>query len=197
MKRVGAIVLAAGASRRLGQPKQLVGLQGEALLSRALRLAKEAGAQPVIPVLGAQFAKICASIHFDTSIPVFNERWEEGVASSIQAGLHEMDVRAPETDAVLILACDQPRLTSAHLHALIAAYQQQREDAIAASTYAGIRGAPAVFPRRVFEALYALAGDQGARVLLAKPPCAVVELQLAGGELDVDLPDDLKKLGRE
>lgn len=195
MKHVGAIVLAAGASRRLGQAKQLVTLRGETLLERVSRLAKEAGAQPVIPVLGANFAQICAAIHFDTSIPVFNERWEKGIASSIHAGLREMEVRAPGTDAVLLLVCDQPRLTAAHLRALIAAYRQRDEDTIAASTYAKARGLPAVFPRSVFSALRALTGDQDAATLLAKPPCTVQELPLAGGELGVDVPEDLEKLG--
>src|SRR5580658_48652 len=86
---VAAIILAAGASRRLGQPKQLVGFAGETLLERALRLAKEANASPVLVVLGANFAPICASIPLDKAIPVLNERWELGMASSIQVGLHE------------------------------------------------------------------------------------------------------------
>jgi molybdenum cofactor cytidylyltransferase len=65
---VAAIILAAGASRRLGQPKQLVGFAGEMLLERALRLAREAGASPVLAVLGAHFAPICANIPFANSM---------------------------------------------------------------------------------------------------------------------------------
>ena len=112
---IPAIILAAGSSRRLGQPKQLVGIDGEALLQRALRLAKEAGAAPVLAVLGANFAPICAAISFEGAIPVLNNQWELGVSSSIHAGLNEVDARASEASGVLVMACDQPRLSTKHL----------------------------------------------------------------------------------
>ena len=70
---VPAIILAAGASRRLGQPKQLLKYRGETLLERALRAAKEAGASPVLVLLGAHFAPICAMIPFNDAIPVLND----------------------------------------------------------------------------------------------------------------------------
>jgi molybdenum cofactor cytidylyltransferase len=191
---VAAIILAAGASRRLGQPKQLVVLAGEALLERALRLAKEANASPVLVVLGANFAPICASIPLDKAIPVLNDQWEQGMASSIHVGLHELDVRAPESPGSLIMTCDQPRLTSDHLRALIASFTAQPDPAIVASFYANTPGIPAVFPRAVFSSLHALRGDKGARSLLVKPPCPVVTIPFEGGEVDIDLPADLAKL---
>jgi len=197
MKSVGAIILAAGASRRLGRPKQLVALCGEPLLARVLRLARDAGAGPVIPVLGAHFAPICMQVDFEGAIPVFNERWEQGISSSIRCGLRELIVRAPQTDAALILTCDQPHLTAAHLSALIAAWRNRRGEAIAASTYAGTRGVPAIFPRGVFAALFALTGDRGARAVLAAPPCPVVTVRFVEGEVDVDVPGDLNTLPKD
>jgi CTP:molybdopterin cytidylyltransferase MocA len=197
MKSVGAIVLAAGASQRLGQPKQLVALRGEPLLARVLRLARDAESAPVIPVLGAHFAAICRRIDFGDAIPVFNERWEQGISSSIQCGLRELVVRAPQIDAALILTCDQPHLTAAHLSALIAAWRKQSGDAIVASAYAGTRGVPAIFPRSAFASLFALTGDRGARIVLAAPPCPVVTVLFAEGEVDVDVPRDLDTLSEE
>jgi molybdenum cofactor cytidylyltransferase len=194
LMRVSAIVLAAGASRRLGQPKQIIGFAGEALLERALRLAREAGAGPVFAVLGANFARICAAISFNDAIPVFNERWEQGMSSSIQAGLRELDVRAPESEAALILACDQPRLTAEHLRALIEAFTRQGTSSIAASAYAETLGIPAVFPRMAFPDLHALVGDRGARSLLKRSPCPIVSVPFAGGEVDIDTPEDLDNL---
>lgn len=194
MKSVGAIILAAGASRRLGQPKQLVALRGESLLSRALRLAEVSGARPIIPVLGAHFAPICTEIDFGAAIPVFNEQWEQGIASSIQCGLRELNVRGPEADAALILTCDQPHLSAAHLSALIATWRQQKAESIVASTYAGSRGVPVLFPRIAFPALFALAGDHGARAVFAAAPCPVVTVEFPCGEVDVDTPADLENL---
>lgn len=191
---VAAIILAAGASRRLGQPKQLVGYGGEALLSRALRLAKESGASPVLAVLGANFAPICVSVPFDEAIPVLNDQWEEGISTSIHAGINELDVRAADAAGALIMACDQPRLTAEHLRALLDAFARQPEPSIVASAYAGTLGIPSVFPREAFLALHALHGDRGARPLFIKPPCPLISVPFEGGEVDIDVPGDLAHL---
>lgn len=164
------------------------------MLGRALRIAKEAGAHPVLAVLGANFAPICASISFGDAIPVFNDQWEHGMSTSIHAGLHELDARAPDADGALIMACDQPRLSSEHLRALLAAFATQSQLTIVASSYAGTQGIPAVFPRSVFPALLALRGDKGARTLLAHAPCPLVSVPFEGGEVDIDLPSDLAHL---
>ncbi|MFZ0744920.1 MAG: nucleotidyltransferase family protein [Terracidiphilus sp.] len=191
---VAAIILAAGASRRLGQPKQLLEYFGETLLERALRIAKEAGAAPALAVLGAHFAPICATIPFDDAIPVLNDHWEQGLSSSIQAGLNEVDVRAPQATGALIMSCDQPRLTSAHLRALLGTFAAQATPSIVASSYSGVQGIPAVFPRATFSVLRALRGDKGARSLLGQAPCPVIALPFDGGEFDIDFPADLAEL---
>ncbi|HZB87179.1 MAG TPA: nucleotidyltransferase family protein [Terracidiphilus sp.] len=188
---VAAVILAAGASRRLGQPKQLVTVRGEVLLARAIRLASEAAAEPVIAVLGAHFAGISAAVSFKNAFPAFNSQWQQGMASSIHAGLRELDARAPQSTGALLMACDQPRLTAAHLRTLLEAFSTQPQPAIAASFYADALGIPAVFPRAVFDALLALKGDKGARALLIKPLCPLVSIPFAGGEIDIDSPEDL------
>lgn len=191
---IAAVILAAGASRRLGQPKQLLPHAGEALLQRALRLVRESGSEPILVVLGAEFARICVAIPFDDAIPVFNDRWEDGMASSIHAGLNELDVRAPESKGALVMGCDQPHLSSAHLRSLLKAFNEHKSSAIVASSYAGVRGMPAVFPRTVFPALHQIQGDKGARGLLANPPILIAEVEFVGGEVDIDIPDDLSHL---
>ncbi|SRR5579871_803714 len=189
-----AIILAAGASRRLGQPKQLLGFHGETLLGRSLRLAREAGAAPVVVVLGANFASICASTAFQDAIPVLNDQWELGISSSIHAGLGEAEVRSSEPAGVLLMTCDQPHLTAGHLAGLLETFRQHSAESIVASEYAGTHGIPAVFPRSTFHALRALQGDKGARSLFSKSLAAVIALPLAGGEIDIDLPSDLAQL---
>lgn len=191
---VAAIVLAAGASRRLGQPKQLLVLGGETLLARSIRLASEAGAGPVFVVLGAHHESIRAVVALNDAIAVVNENWEQGIASSIHAGLNELEALAQDARGALILSCDQPRLTAARLRALIEIFAAQTEPSIVASAYAGVQGIPAVFPRCAFPDLLALSGDKGARALLAQPPCPLIALSFEGGEVDIDQPADLAEL---
>jgi len=191
---VAAIILAAGASRRLGQPKQLLRYGGETLLEHAIRLASEAGAAPVITVLGAHHETIRASVAFQGAAIVVNDKWKQGIASSIHAGIAELDAAAQLASGVMILSCDQPRLTVAHLRALLETFIAQTRPTIVASAYAGVHGIPAVFPRSVFPELLALRGDKGARVLLARPSCPLLALPFDGGEVDIDQPDDLAEL---
>jgi molybdenum cofactor cytidylyltransferase len=191
---VAAIILAAGASRRLRQPKQLLAYRGETLLQRAIRLAQEAGATPVIAVLGANADIIKDSIARSLAIPVLNEDWEKGIASSIHTGLRAMGVVAPQTLGVLIMGCDQPRLTADHLRLLIDRFRRHDKPTIVASTYAGVSGVPAVFPQLAFPELLALGGDKGARALIADAPCPVATLEFDGGEVDIDAPEDIAQL---
>jgi molybdenum cofactor cytidylyltransferase len=192
---VAAIVLAAGASRRLGQPKQLLVYEGETLLERAIRLAAEAGTTPILTILGAHREAILAAISFNRTVSVINDNWGKGIATSIHAGLESLDAIVPQADSALILSCDQPRLTADHLRDLIKAFEAQAEPSIAASAYAGVVGIPAIFPRLVFPHLLALRGDQGARAILAQPPCPLIPVAFSGGEMDIDQPSDLAQLG--
>lgn len=198
---IAAIILAAGASRRLGQPKQLVFHHGETLLARTLRITQSAITSPVVAVLGASADQIRSAIDFGNAQIVENPHWQQGIASSIQAGLEfieENESAAAPTEGVLILTCDQPHLTEEHLVNLqkefLVQSDPQREAIIAASAYAGVVGTPAIFPRSLFGNLHALVGDEGARSLLRNPTCRILQIELPGGELDIDLPDDLQHL---
>lgn len=191
---VAAIILAAGASRRLGQPKQLLMHGDETMIECAIRLANDAGATPVFAVLGAHQELIREAVPLNLALPVINSSWEQGIATSIHAGVSALEDSAPQTPGALILGCDQPRLTAAHLHALLETFGAQAAPAIVASAYAGVLGIPAVFPREVFAELCALRGDRGARSLLVQPSCPLVALPFPGGEIDIDLPADLAQL---
>lgn len=191
---VAAIVLAAGGSRRLGKPKQLLLLNGETLLARAVRLAHEAGATPVLVVLGAQHDLVSSSMCASGEIAVINADWQQGISTSIHAGMRALDEHASTAQGVLLLVCDQPRLDVNHLRKLIQAFDAENDEAIAASAYSGIQGIPAIFPRAAFPGLLALRGDKGARALIADAPCAVVPVLFEGGEIDIDSPQDLARI---
>ena len=175
-----AVVLAAGASTRLGEPKQLVEIGGETLLERAVRTAREAGCAPVVVVLGASFAEVLAYSKLGDAIPVINDEWQEGMATSIVRGVRALGIVAKGTDGVVLMTCDQPAVTAEHLRALVAA------GGVTASAYAGRRGVPAYLPAASFAGLMKLRGDAGARELLRDAPA----VELVGGELDVDTAAD-------
>lgn len=181
MQPIAGIILAAGASRRLGEPKQLVRLSGETLLQRAVRVAAEAGCDPILVILGAASEAILAHAALPPAQVVLNPAWEEGMASSLRAGL---DALPPGTEAALVMTCDQPAVTPEHLRRLAA----EAPGEPVASAYAGRRGVPAYFPSATFAELLTLSGDQGARRLLA----AARALDLPGGEVDVDTPESLR-----
>ncbi len=136
------------ASRRLGQPKQLLMLGGETTIERAIRLVHEGGVStPVIVVLGAHSELIRETVVMVDSTSVINNIWEQGIATSIQAGLAALEPNPPETSGALILGCDQPRLTAKHVCALLKAFHAQAESVIVASAYARRPGHPSgVFP---------------------------------------------------
>jgi molybdenum cofactor cytidylyltransferase len=192
---VAAVLLAAGASRRLGRPKQLVEYEGETLLARAIRVAQEAGFHPVVVVLGAEREVIRAAVAPSSALFVDNDAWQEGIASSMRAGLRAVHQQEPEAAGALMMPCDQPRLSADHLRMLLSAFRAEGGPCIVASFYAGTRGVPALFPAAMFPQLNLLRGDTGARKLLVDPPVPVLEVEFPGGEVDIDSPDDLERLG--
>ena len=180
---IAAVVLAAGASTRLGEPKQLAVLAGETLLQRAVRTAREAGCAPVVVVLGAAYVEILARSGLGDAVPAINAEWTEGMASSIRLGVRTLGLVAKDAEGAVLMTCDQPAVTAKHLGLLM------MKQEVKASRYAGRNGVPAYFPKKYFKRLMELTGDAGARDLLA----GARSEELAGGELDVDTVEDLAR----
>lgn len=187
---MAAVVLAAGASTRLGKPKQLIEIEGETLLRRTVRLALEAGCAPVFVVLGYEAERMRAEI--DGATAVINEEWAEGMGSSLRRGMEA--AMAVKPVGVLLLVCDQPRLTAEHLRKLMAA-QDGDAGRIVASGYAGRVGVPAVFGRGYFAELRAVEGDRGAREVIRRHGDAVRAVEWPEGQIDLDRPEDLEREG--
>jgi molybdenum cofactor cytidylyltransferase len=191
--RHGAVVLAAGGSRRLGRPKQLLELRGEPLVRRAARIAAEAGFAPVVVVVGAEADAVGAALAGGPFTVVANERWESGVASSIRRGIEALRATRGDVDGALLATCDQPLVEPGHLAALAAAASSEGK-AIAASSYGGTVGVPALFTRAVLDELLALEGDHGAKRVIARDADRVARVELPGGERDVDTEADWSAL---
>jgi molybdenum cofactor cytidylyltransferase len=183
MKSIAAVILAAGASSRLGELKQLVLVGEETLLERAVRVAREAGCRPIVVVLGAEYVQVLGNNLLGGAVPVVNNAWKEGMASSIRLGVRALEKVARDAEGVVLMTCDQPAVTAEHLRLLM------NQGEVKASRYAGRNGVPAFFPKRYFKNLMELKGDAGARELLVG---ACYE-ELVDGELDVDTAEDLAR----
>ena len=191
MMPFAVVVLAAGESRRLGQPKQLVPYRGRPLVTHAVQTALAANLGPVYAVLGANALAVRGAL---AGLPVHclvNDGWAEGIGSSIRAAVSL--VATTPVGGVLLMLCDQPDLTPDHLIHLNGVHQLVRAP-IVASHYAGVNGVPALFTRELFPELQALAGDTGARCVINADPRRLVAVAYPHGVRDVDVPADLEAL---
>ena len=183
----GLLVLAAGASRRLGRNKQLLTLRGETLVRRATRLGLATRPQAAVIVLGADAENVYASVRDLPVRRVDCADWELGMGASLRAGLAALSV---DCAGALIVLCDQPALEASHLDALVAAWRANPRRA-AASAYAGRFGVPALLPRAWFAQLDDNVGDRGARDLLTQHREEIVAVNNEALAFDVDRSGDL------
>jgi molybdenum cofactor cytidylyltransferase len=187
------IILAAGSSSRLGQPKQLVEVDGVPLLLKSTLAALDANYSHVVVVLGANADEHKKTIaHLPVEILTHYE-WENGMGSSLKAGLKHIIRSRPETNAVVVMVCDQPLITSGHLAALLNAYKKTSSK-IVASRYKNITGVPALFDRILFSRLLGIKDTQGARVIIESNMASATTIEWEEGILDIDTPEDLKLL---
>jgi molybdenum cofactor cytidylyltransferase len=193
--RFGAVILAAGASTRMGTPKQLLELDGRPLVVRAVAAALASPAWPVVVVLGAHAEKIRPVL---ARLPVLiadSPAWAEGMAASIRAGVTTLRQFSRALDGALIALCDQPAFSPEVIAHLVAA-QRTSGRSIAAAHYHGRNGAPALFLREHFETLTHLTGEEGARTLLNGDPARVASVALPELAVDLDTPEDVARASR-
>ena len=188
--KIGAILLAAGGSSRLGRPKQLVEFQGKPLIRRSAEVLAASACSPVVVVLGAEIEGSRGKLGgLNVSICI-NEDWNVGISSSIKAGLEYILERVHDIDAVLIALCDQPYISTDDFDRLKDEFQTGRSP-IVASAYNDVVGVPAIFAREIFDSLLDLKGDQGARYLLRQNPEQISLVAVNHARFDIDTPEDL------
>lgn len=184
LQSVAGVVLAAGGSRRLGRPKQLVEPAGETLVHAAAHAISVSRCVALSVVVGAEAAAVTAAVSDLHPVVLENDGWAEGIASSIRVGTAWASQAGYE--GILITVCDQPLLTAAHLDRLLLAFLAEGRPI--GSAYAGIIGVPAVFGRRDFARLLELRGDRGAAGLLRREAGSVPWPE---GLTDIDTPEQL------
>jgi molybdenum cofactor cytidylyltransferase len=188
---IGLVLLAAGGSSRLGEPKQLLLYQGRTLLRRAAETACASVCNPVIVVLGRDADRMTDELYgLDVSILV-HSAWQKGIGTSIAAAFSEL----PTVSAAVILLCDQVAVTTSDLNLLVEAFQRRSAgQSIVTSTFDGQRGPPVLFDRSHFEELRKLQGDTGARRVIQQYRHDVIEISLPHAAVDVDTPEDYRCL---
>jgi len=181
------LIPAAGASSRLGHPKQLVTLGGEPLLRRAVRIALTLGPDRVHVVLGAHRERIRPVLDGITGVQVHeHENWATGMSGSLIAGMEQL---AGDCPAVLILLPDQFRITALDLARLRDAWRRQPGRPVAAA-YDETFGVPAILPRALFDEVKRIRGDCGARSVLSAHHRRLIRVTMSNAAFDLDSPED-------
>jgi molybdenum cofactor cytidylyltransferase len=196
MEKIAAIILAAGSSSRMGQPKQLLQFRNQTLLRRMVDAAFAGGCAPVAVVVGAERDRLLGELAETKGFVIENPTWERGIGNSIRAGLSRLLEAFPKTEAVLVLACDQPSVDASAIAGLRAKAAETKKP-IVASRYAQTLGVPALFAWNYFDALLTLDDDAGAKKVILDHKNDVAEYPFPEGAIDIDTADDYAQLVRQ
>lgn len=193
MNSCGIVILAGGASTRLGRPKQLLQYRGKTLLNHAVNEAINAKADAVVVILGKNADLFEGEIDNQEVSVVINKNWKEGMASSVRLGLDTLLKSKPYIDAVILMVCDQPHISSSVLNELITK-QQKTTKQIVTCNYGESIGPPALFHKKYFRDLAKLNGDVGARNIIEQNMHDVAMILFPEGNIDIDTEDDYEAL---
>jgi molybdenum cofactor cytidylyltransferase len=193
MRNIGAVILAAGGSSRLGQPKPLIKYRGKTLLRGIIDATIEAGCSPIVVVTGSDDDKIDIELKQSGATIAQNQNWRRGIGTSIRAGVQRLIEIAPKMDAILLLVCDQPFVGARIIKQLMARRRETKKE-IVASSYGNTLGVPALFDRSCFAELLALDDESGAKKIILSNRERVAEFSFPDGKIDIDTAADYEKL---
>ena len=187
-RRVAAVILAAGESRRYGSPKQLAVVDGATLLEHAIAMARASGLTPVVAVVPVWLSRP-ARLDGDWLRWIRNPYPERGMSLSLRLGLEALP---EDAEAAVILLGDQPRVPAETIAALIVARGQRP---IVAAEAGGLLAPPILIERSHFSLAGEVTGDRGLRDLLRTDPDLVQAVSVEAHPIDVDAPADLGRIG--
>ncbi|MFE5752411.1 NTP transferase domain-containing protein [Streptomyces massasporeus] len=193
-RAVAGLLLAAGGGRRLGgRPKALLPHRGRPLVEHAVRALREGGCATVHVVLGAHAGDVRARAALPGCVLVDNPDWEQGMGSSLRAGLDSLADTGAR--AALVSLVDQPGIGPEAVARVLAAYEG--EESLVCAAYDGVRGHPVLFGAAHWTGIAATAtGDRGARAYLKehRTAIALVECGDVARPFDIDTEADLAHL---
>jgi molybdenum cofactor cytidylyltransferase len=191
---VSAVVLAAGMSRRMGTPKQLLRIEGKTVLQRTLENVRASVADEIVLVLGFAAQAVEQAIATDGLKVVRNADYEQGMGTSLRTGLAAVN---PAASAAIIVLADQPFVQAATLNQLVECHRA-RGAQIAIPVFRGFRGNPVLLDRSVFAELRELSGDVGCRAIFGNHTENIRKLPVEdpGILIDIDSREDLDSMAQ-
>ena len=186
---IAVLILAAGGSTRMGKPKLAQKIGNESLFERALSQVEGVEALSKLVILGADRDLYQSSVPDNFEL-IVNDHWEDGLSSSIKAGITYINKFGSGIEYVLIVLADMPLVTETYLNALINAFSVSKKG-IVVSNYGQSFGPPAIFSRKYFPELLKMKGDRGARGIFSKFKHDLYAVDFPDGLVDIDTPEDL------
>lgn len=193
MAKIPILLLAAGSSSRMGEPKQLLPWGNQSLIEHQIQMLHQTG-NPVHVVLGANSNLVIPVIEkYPVSIFI-NPDWESGIGSSNSYGISQIIKKFPEANGVLITLLDQPLITTFYIEKMLNAYQPGSQQIVVSHSPSGWMGVPVLFDECYFKDLSELKNDEGAKKVIKRYEENVILLE--GGEIleDMDTPESYQQL---
>ena len=191
--KVPLVLLAAGESRRMGTPKQLLTYKGSSLIRHAATEAVKSNCEPIVVVLGANSDRVSPQINHLPVHITYNSQWQEGMSASIATGITALLEMNTDLDAVVVALGDQPLITEEVYDRLIESYAQNSVKAVACN-YSDTLGVPALFDSTLLPELLDMNHQGGAKQMLYRYSDRAFNLDLPEAAIDIDTPIDYQKL---
>lgn len=191
-KKTALLILAAGNSSRLGQPKQQLRFKGKSLLERAVQAGLGSPCQSVLVVLGAYSDEILRHSDLKSTKVLLHQDWKRGMGSSIKAGLKEL-LQEENPDQVIIMLCDQPFVDEKLLDKMMSVRHDSGKGIVACS-YGRTLGVPVLFERHFFSLLLGMDDAEGAKKILENNQADLAIIPFEQGDIDIDTEEDYRQL---
>jgi len=191
---IAILILAAGSSSRMGEPKQLLAWKDTTLLENAIKNALASQCKVVSVVLGANAKAIRKQISEYQIEVIENTSWKSGLGTSIATGVDTLSDKTPDIDGLLVMLADQPLIDTVYLNLMIESFVKHRKPIIA-TAYKSRAGVPALFDKKYFDELVQLsADDYGAKKIINRSNSEVFIIDPKYKSIDIDTPSEYLNL---